>query len=132
MDIDEPRTLALDAGRPRLGRYRLLNKLGEGGQGIVYRAEDPAEGTVVAIKVLKTERVGDTMGLRRFRKEARLMAEANNPHVVNVLEYNEEGGIPYLVLEFVAGEGLDRLLEGDGPGSTNPRRWRSWRAWRAD
>ena len=39
------------------------------------------------------------------------MAEANNPHVVNLLEYNEEDGIPYLVLEFVAGEGLDRLLE---------------------
>ncbi len=110
VDIEEPRTLALDGGRPRLGRYRLLNKLGEGGQGIVYRAEDLAEGTVVAIKILKTERVGDTMGLRRFRKEARLMAEANNPHVVNVLEYNEEGGIPYLVLEFVAGEGLDGLL----------------------
>ena len=109
-DIDEPRTLVLDAGRPRLGRYRLLDKLGEGGQGIVYRAEDPAEGTVVAIKVLRTDRVDDPMVLRRFRKEARLMAEANNPHVVNLLEYNEDDGIPYLVLEFVAGEGLDRLL----------------------
>ena len=106
VDIQEPRTLVLDAGRPRLGRYRLLDKLGEGGQGVVYRAEDPAEGTVVAIKVLRTDRGGDTMGLRRFRKEARLMAEANNPHVVNLLEYNEEDGIPYLVLEFVAGESL--------------------------
>ena len=110
VDVREPGTLVLDAGRPRLGRYRLLDKLGEGGQGVVYRAEDPAEGSVVAIKVLRTDRAGDTMGLRRFRKEARLMAEANNPHVVNLLEYNEEDGIPYLVLEFVAGEGLDRLL----------------------
>ena len=111
VDIQEPRTLVLDAGRPRLGRYRLLDKLGEGGQGVVYRAEDPAEGTVVAIKVLRTDRAGDTMGLRRFRKEARLMAEANNPHVVNLLEYNEEDGIPYLVLEFVAGESLDATAE---------------------
>ena len=42
------------------------------------------------------------------------MAEANNPQVVNLLEYNEEDGIPYLVLEFVAGEGLSRLLSGTG------------------
>jgi eukaryotic-like serine/threonine-protein kinase len=110
VDIHEPRTLVLDAGRPRLGRYRLLDKLGEGGQGIVYRAEDPAEGTIVAIKVLRANRAGDAPGLRRFRKEARLMAEANNPHVVNLLEYNEEDGIPYLVLEFVAGDSLAQLL----------------------
>ncbi len=101
---------SFDAGAPRLGRYRLLDKLGEGGQGIVYRAEDPAAGTVVAVKVLRSERIADTMVLRRFRKEARLMAEANNPQVVNLLEYNEEDGVPYLVLEFVSGEGLDRLL----------------------
>ena len=104
----------LEAGAARLGRYRLLDKLGEGGQGIVYRAEDPAEGTIVAIKVLRSERAGDAMGLRRFRKEARLQAAANNPHVVNLLEYNEEDGVPYLVLEFVAGEGLDRLLRRRG------------------
>ncbi len=108
--FEEHGTLVLDAGRPRLGRYRLLDKLGEGGQGIVYRAEDPAEGTIVAIKVLRSDRAGDTTVLRRFRKEARLMAEANNPQVVNLLEYNEEDGIPYLVLEFVAGESLGRLL----------------------
>src|SRR5207253_6807483 len=48
--------------------------------------------------------------LRRFRKEARLMAEANNPYVVNLLEYNEEDGVPYLVLEFVAGASLSKLL----------------------
>jgi serine/threonine protein kinase len=103
-------TLILDAGKPRLGRYRLLEKLGEGGQGIVYRAEDPAQGSIVAIKVLRPDRADDSAVLRRFRKEARLMAEANNPYVVNLLEDNEEGGVPYLVLEFVAGEGLDRLL----------------------
>lgn len=106
----ESGTLVLDAAGPRLGRYRLLDKLGEGGQGIVYRAEDPAAGTTVAIKILRSERVGDGTVLRRFRKEARLMAEANNPQVVNLLEYNEEDGIPYLVLEFVSGEGLDALL----------------------
>ena len=94
-----------------LGRYRLLEKLGEGGQGIVYRAVDPADGAVVAIKVLRSEKARNPTVLRRFRKEARLLTEANNPHVVNLLEFNEDDGIPYLVLEFVAGASLDQLLE---------------------
>jgi eukaryotic-like serine/threonine-protein kinase len=96
---------------PQLGRYRLLEKLGEGGQGVVYRALDPADQTEVAIKVLRSDRVENAVVLRRFRKEARLMAEANNPHVVNLLEYNEDDGIPYLVLEFVAGTNLGQLLD---------------------
>ncbi len=109
-----PRALVLDAGPARLGPYRLLDKLGEGGQGVVYRAEHPDEGAIVAIKILRTDRSDHAMALRRFRKEARLQAAANNPHVVNLLEYNEEDGIPYLVLEFVSGEGLDRLLRRRG------------------
>ena len=101
----------LDAAASSLGRYSLLEKLGEGGQGVVYRALDPADGSVVAIKILRSEKAGNPTVLRRFRKEARLHAEANNPHVVNLLEYNEDDGVPYLVLEFVAGESLDRHLE---------------------
>jgi serine/threonine protein kinase/class 3 adenylate cyclase len=106
----EPETLVVETSHRRLGRYRLLEKLGEGGQGVVFRASDPAEGSVVAIKVLRAEKAEDPNVLRRFRKEARLMAEANNPQVVNLLEYNEEDGIPYLVLEFVTGETLSQLL----------------------
>jgi serine/threonine protein kinase/class 3 adenylate cyclase len=102
----ETGTLVLESGHPRLGRYRLLEKLGEGAQGIVHRAEDPADGSIVAIKVLRTDRISGPEVLRRFRKEARLMAEANNPYVVNLLEFNEDDGVPYMVLEFVAGESL--------------------------
>ena len=103
-------TIILDKGVPRLGRYRLLEMLGEGGQGVVHRAEDPSDGSIVAIKILRTDRVDNPDVLRRFRKEARLMAEANNPHVVNLIEFNEDDGIPYMVLEFVAGESLGHLL----------------------
>ena len=92
-----------------LGRFRLLELLGEGGQGAVYRARDTADGSIVALKVLRTERAGRPEALKRFRKEARLLAEANNPHVVNLLEFNEEDGVPYLVLEFVAGKYLGDL-----------------------
>jgi len=103
-------TLVLDSGISRLGRYRLLDKLGEGAQGVVHRAEDLSDGSIVAIKILRANRIDQPEVLRRFRKEARLMAEANNPYVVNLVEFNEDDGIPYMVLEFVAGRSVADLL----------------------
>ncbi len=94
-----------------LGRFRLLELLGEGGQGSVYRAQDTANDSIVALKVLRTERAGRPEVLRRFRKEARLLAEANNPFVVNLLEFNDEDSVPYLVLEFVAGKNVEDLIK---------------------
>jgi serine/threonine protein kinase/class 3 adenylate cyclase len=104
------KTLAVNSPVISMGRYRLLEKLGEGAQGVVHRALDPSDGSVVAIKILRTDRIGSHDVVRRFRKEARLMAEANNPYVVNLLEFNEDDGVPYMVLEFVAGESLGHLL----------------------
>ncbi len=98
----------------RLGRFRLLEKLGEGGMGAVYRAEDIADGTVVAIKVLRTDRSPKPEALRRFYKEARLLAEVNNPYVANLLEVNEDNGTHYLALEFVAGTNLEDWLQKRG------------------
>jgi eukaryotic-like serine/threonine-protein kinase len=97
-------------GRETLGRFRLLELLGEGGQGAVYRAQDTADGSIVALKILRSDRAGRPDVLKRFRKEARLLAEANNPYVVNLLEFNDEDSVPYLVLEFVAGRNLDDLI----------------------
>jgi serine/threonine protein kinase/class 3 adenylate cyclase len=98
----------------RLGRYRLLEKLGEGGMGAVYRAEDEADGRVVAIKVLRADLLQRPDVLRRFHKEARLLAEVNNPHVTSLLEVNEDAGVHYLALEFVAGRSLGSLVEERG------------------
>jgi serine/threonine protein kinase/class 3 adenylate cyclase len=92
----------------QLGRFRLLEKLGEGGMGTVYRAEDTADGSIVAVKTLREVRGPEAV--RRFHKEARLLAEVNNPYVTNLLEVNEDNGTPYLVLEYVAGRSLDRVL----------------------
>jgi serine/threonine protein kinase/class 3 adenylate cyclase len=93
----------------QLGRFRLLEKLGQGGMGAVYRAEDVSDGTVVAVKVLRADRT-EAQAVRRFHKEARLLAEIGNPHVVNLLEVNEDAGVHYLALEYVAGRTLGRLL----------------------
>ena len=76
----------------------------------MYRAQDLADNSIVALKVLRTDRAVRPEALKRFRKEARLLAESNNPHVVNLLEFNDEDSIPYLVLEFVAGKNLHDLI----------------------
>ena len=94
----------------RLGRFLILEKLGEGGMGAVYRARDSADGSTVAIKVLHPDEARRPRARRRFAKEARLLAEVNNPYVTNLVEVNEDGGVHYLVLEFVAGTSLAQWL----------------------
>jgi len=109
----EHRPAALEAFvlRERLGRFRLLDKLGQGGMGTVFRAEDTSDGSIVAIKVLRPDLAKSAYSLRRFHKEARLLAEINNPFVTNLLELNEDEGVHYIALEFVDGESLHQRLE---------------------
>eukprot|EP00913_Durusdinium_trenchii_P005664 g5282.t1 len=95
----------------RLGRFRLLDELGKGGMGSVFRARDEADDTIVAVKVMRAEASQSTESLSRFRREAQVLTDVNNPHVTNLIEFNEEDGIPYLVMEFVAGRSLQKLLE---------------------
>jgi len=101
--------------RKQLGRFELVEVLGRGGMGEVYRAIDAADGAIVAVKTLRSDRAGTSDLLRRFYKEARLLAEVNNPHVANLLEVNEAEGLPYLVLEFVGGQSVAQHL---GKGHT--------------
>lgn len=109
--IDPPSTAIGSTGQ--LGRFRLLEKLGEGGMGAVYRAEDAADGSVVAVKVLRPQQTLRPGALKRFHKEARMLAEVNNPYVANLLEINEDGGTHYLVIEYVAGQSLAEFV-GEG------------------
>jgi eukaryotic-like serine/threonine-protein kinase len=94
----------------RVGRFRLLEKLGEGGMGSVFRAEDETDGTIAAVKLLKGRWNDVTGAWQRLRKEARMLAEVNNPYVANLIEINEHEGAPYLVMEFVEGESLSKVL----------------------
>ena len=78
--------------------------------GSVFRAEDVTDGTVVAVKMLQGRWDDQEAAWRRLRKEARLLAEVNNPYVANLIEVNEHDGAPYLVMEFVDGESLSKVL----------------------
>lgn len=92
------------------GRYRIEEKIGEGGMSAVYRAFDPNLQRVVAIKVIKTALAGDRKFLARFESEATAVAQLRHPNIVQVFDFSHDDELYYMVQEFVAGETLqDRL-----------------------
>src|SRR5712692_2633957 len=91
-----------------LGHYRILDKLGEGGMGAVYRAEDTRLGRVVALKVLSAERTADPQRLARFLQEARLASSLNHPNIATIHDVGEADGQHYIAMELVEGESLRR------------------------
>jgi serine/threonine-protein kinase len=102
----------LEPGR-RLGRYTIVDVLGAGGMGRVYRAFDDTLGREVAIKGLARTFDGDPDSLRRFEREARMLATLSHPNIAAIFGFERFGGSPYLVLERVEGGTLaDRLARG--------------------
>jgi serine/threonine protein kinase/class 3 adenylate cyclase len=97
-----------------LGRYELERALGIGGMGEVWRARDIATNAIVAIKVLKPEVASNPEVVRRFRKEARVLAAVESPHIANLLDVNQDRGLHYLVLEYVAGGSVSIHLKQHG------------------
>src|SRR6185295_20343939 len=90
----------------RLGRFELRGLLGQGGVGRVYRAHDPVLGREVAIKALADAFRSDPDALRRFEREARVLAGISHPNVATIHGLEQVDGAPYLVLELVEGETL--------------------------
>jgi non-specific serine/threonine protein kinase len=102
-----------------LSHYRILEKLGEGGMGEVYAAEDTSLGRKVALKVLPLEMATKADRLQRFRREARTVASLNHPNIVTIHSVEEADGIPFLTMELVEGESLgDRVTPGGLPLKT--------------
>jgi tRNA A-37 threonylcarbamoyl transferase component Bud32 len=96
------------------GRFRLDEKIGSGGMSTVYRAYDTTLERWVAIKSMHRDISTDPDQLERFRREARAVARLNHPHVVTVIDFGEDDGSPYIVLELVEGETLKQLIKRDG------------------
>ena len=93
-----------------IGRYRITDKLGEGGMGVVYRAQDATLRRDVAIKVLRPEIGRHPERMRRFSQEARAASALNHPNIITVHDAGEFEDGPFLVMELVDGEALRALL----------------------
>ena len=94
-----------------LGGYKLLDKLGEGGMGAVYRGEHTPTGRSVAIKVMSQNVLGQPEAVSRFLREVRSLSALSHPNFVAALDANDENGIYYLVMEHVAGKDLKAWLK---------------------
>ena len=113
------------------GRYRLVELLGRGGMGDVWRAYDTVTDRVVAVKVLPAHLADDQTFQERFRREARAAAGLNNPHVVPIHDFGEIDGRLFVDMRLIEGEDLGTLLR-SGPlhrrnapsRSSNRSRWR--------
>jgi eukaryotic-like serine/threonine-protein kinase len=98
-----------------LGKYKLLDHLGTGGMSAVYLAEHIVMRRRVAIKVLPLGRLDDSSYLRRFHREARAVAALDHPNIVRAFDVDHDGETHYLVMEYVPGRDLKRIVEQDGP-----------------
>src|SRR6266568_1993964 len=101
-------------GTAMSGRYRIEDLLGQGGMAQVYRGTDTVLGRTVAIKVLGPQYARDDAFVQRFRREAQAAARLNHPGVVSVYDTGSDGGVHYIVMEYVAGRTLAEILHQEG------------------
>ncbi|HEY8227508.1 MAG TPA: protein kinase [Pyrinomonadaceae bacterium] len=95
-----------------LGNYKILEKLGEGGQGTVYRAVDSKLGRPVVIKVLPAELTVKEANLKRFEREARLASSLDHPNICTIFDLNEINGIHFIAMQYIEGRNVRQLVNG--------------------
>lgn len=99
----------------RLERYEILQEIGRGGMGVVLKAFDPSLHRVVAIKVLAPQLATSGVARKRFLREAKAAAAVTHDHIVTIHAVDETNGIPYLVMQYIAGQSLQQRIDKDGP-----------------
>jgi len=95
----------------KLGKFEIIEKVGQGAMGVVYKARDPFIDRIVALKTLTTGLADDANLLKRFYSEARSAGGLQHPNIVTIYELGHEGDTPFIAMQFLSGESLDKLLD---------------------
>src|ERR1044072_5379010 len=98
----------------KIGRYEVVQRLGQGGMGTVYLARDPQLGRTLAIKVLSVETDDDELR-ERFAREARSAAALRHPNIVTIYDFGEQDGQPFIAMEYVNGESVAEMIRRRAP-----------------
>jgi serine/threonine-protein kinase len=101
----------------KLGKYDVLDVLGRGGMGVVYKAIDPGIGRLVAIKMMTAGFANDPDLLKRFYREAQSAGKLQHPNIVTIYDLGDQDGNPYMVMQFLEGESLDSIIVSRRPVS---------------
>ena len=107
---------------PQIGRFRVLERVGEGAMGVVFRGRDESLDRDVALKVMRVKAAGPE-DKERFLREARAIARLQHPNIITVYELGEHDGSPFIAMELLEGVDLQRAIEGGM--RPNPRATRS-------
>ena len=95
-----------------INQYKILEKIGAGGQGTVYKAQDTKLDRTVVIKVLPPELTAKTANFRRFEREAQLCSQLDHPNICTIFDFHEDNGVFYIAMQYVTGKNVRQLVAG--------------------